>query len=193
MAAESLTIHTWPVGGRAPSWALRSIAPLGLDRLRHRRGAIALAGTWPLGIALPTSDLDILLEAVDVARLKAELDTAFADIPGYRSARIDATDGPAAVAQLPVTPVPIEIFAQALPVTEQMAYRHMIVEGRLLDIAGRPLQDRVRHLKRAGLKTEPAFARALGLPGNPYTAVLNLERQSDAVLRALVGAGPSGG
>ena len=37
----------------------------------------------------------------------------------------------------------------------------------------------VKELKEKGVKTEPAFARLLGLDGDPYVAVLGLENVSD--------------
>ncbi|MGL4365226.1 MAG: DUF4269 domain-containing protein [Cetobacterium sp.] len=36
-------------------------------------------------------------------------------------------------------------------------------------------QDKIVSLKRAGIKTEPAFAKLLELNGNPYEELLNFE------------------
>nr|WP_195571301.1 DUF4269 domain-containing protein [Paenibacillus sp. 1001270B_150601_E10] len=43
-------------------------------------------------------------------------------------------------------------------------------------------------MKRAGLKTEPAFAQWLGLSGDPYEAILHLEQIEDAALKRIVSA-----
>ena len=59
----------------------------------------------------------------------------------------------------------------------------MIAEGRLLRLGSRALRDRVVALKRSGMRTEPAFAQLLGLGGDPYRAVLELEGESDEALR----------
>lgn len=81
--------------------------------------------------------------------------------------------------------VPVEVFCQPVPVHRQHAFRHMVVEGRLLCLSD-ALRPRVMELRRAGLKTEPAFARALGLAGDPHAAVLALEVYSNAELEALL-------
>lgn len=51
----------------------------------------------------------------------------------------------------------------------------MIVEKKILDLKGENFRKRVIELKRKGLKTEPALAELLGLEGNPYEGLLNLD------------------
>ncbi len=41
-------------------------------------------------------------------------------------------------------------------------------------------------MKQSGLKTEAAFAQALGLSGNPYQVILELENRNDEELSILV-------
>lgn len=41
-------------------------------------------------------------------------------------------------------------------------------------------------LKREGLKAEPAFAKVLSLPGDPYVALLELEPLSNAQLQEVI-------
>lgn len=62
----------------------------------------------------------------------------------------------------------------------------MVVQARLLEIGGEALRQAVIALKRSGLKTEPAFARLLGLAGDAYQALLTLEASSDGDLRRLL-------
>ena len=80
----------------------------------------------------------------------------------------------------------VEIFGQDRPVTEQWGFRPMVVEARLLDLGGPGFRNAILALRHQGLKTEPAFARLLGLGGDPYAAVLTLEAWSDSALRRLV-------
>lgn len=70
---------------------------------------------------------------------------------------------------------PVEIFCQATDPKKQLAYRHMVIEYRLLQQGGDELKRKVMELKMLGIKTEPAFALILGLAGDPYEALLALE------------------
>ena len=49
----------------------------------------------------------------------------------------------------------------------------------MLRFGGQQLREEIRALKRQGVKTEPAVAQLLGLPGDPYQAVLDLASLSD--------------
>lgn len=140
-----------------------------------------LVGTFPLGLQIEGSDLDLACTCAD-------LDVFAGALAGLGFPRIErrALEPDAVVASMVVGDVEVEVFGQALPVHAQAGFRHMIVEGRLLVLGGAPLADRVRAAKRAGLKTEPAFAAVLGLHGDPYRAVLDLEALPSDRLAALV-------
>ncbi|TXK23272.1 DUF4269 domain-containing protein, partial [Pontibacter qinzhouensis] len=71
----------------------------------------------------------------------------------------------------------IEIFGQNKPSQEQYAYRHMVVEYYLLLSKGNKFRQTIRELKDQGFKTEPAFAHALGLEGDPYLELLKYEEK----------------
>lgn len=147
--------------------------------------ASGLAGTFPLDLAVAGSDLDILVQADDPASLGPVLDGAFGREAGYGRRMVDVADGPALVACFTLDGLPVEIFAHPLPVEQQTGWRHMLVEARLLALAP-TLRPALRALKAAGLKTEPAFARLLGLPGDPYQALLDLETGTDQDLLDLL-------
>lgn len=148
-----------------------------------------LAGTVPLDIDVEGSDLDILCQASDFDALERALHS-YRLQPGFAIQRVIIRDRPTLLASWPNTSFPIELFAQNRPVLEQEGFRHLIVEARLLAIGGEPLREAIRALKHGGLKTEPAFARWLGLAGDPYDALLELESWGDEALWPLVsGAG----
>ena len=70
--------------------------------------------------------------------------------------------------------------------TRQGAYRHMVIQARLLEAGGEAFRGEIVALRRAGLKTEPAFARRLAIAGDPYVALLALEHMDDDGLRKLL-------
>jgi hypothetical protein len=142
-----------------------------------------LVGTYPLGLQVAGSDIDIACEADDLAQFERDLIAAVGPTP-----RIERLPGqpPALAAAFSSDGLPIEVFCQSLAVTAQHGFRHMIVEGRLLAAGGPELREAIRARKRAGQKTEPAFAAELGLTGDPYVAVLDLEAWSTEALERLV-------
>lgn len=148
-----------------------------------------LAGTFPLGLQIEGSDLDLLCSAPDLDDFEAALRAALArhSVRLQRLERLSLSPE-ASVASVAWEGPLLEIFCQAIPVCQQQGFRHMVVEGRLLVAGGPRLRERVLAAKRGGLKTEPAFASVLGLPGDPYAALLELERWSWEELRALVEA-----
>ena len=79
----------------------------------------------------------------------------------------------------------IELFCQTIPTNQQWGVRHFKIEQRLLNLEPR-LKKVVFHLKQNGLKTEPAFAAALGLSGDPYSVILEIEDLNDAELAQLI-------
>lgn len=139
-----------------------------------------LVGTFPLGLQVEGSDIDIACSG-PLAEIGAALEP-------YAVARIS---GDTLVAAFAYDDLPIEVFAQSTPIHTQAGFRHMIVEGRLLALGGSVLRERVLAAKRAGTKTEPAFAELLGLPGDPYAALLALETATYDQLRELVAAATS--
>jgi hypothetical protein len=143
-----------------------------------------LVGTFPLDLTVPGSDLDIICEVPDIPTFRQTL-AEFAAYPGY-DVRTASTPGPALVASFEVEGLAVEVFGQAQPTACQNGYRHLVVEARLLAAGGPALRQRVWALKASGMKTEPAFAHLLGLPGNPYHALLALEAYKEAALVALV-------
>lgn len=142
-----------------------------------------LAGTLPLGIETPESDLDILCEAEDLDRFEALVEAAYGYLDDFRQQR-DIADGLASsISSFQYRRFPVEIFAQARPVDQQRAYRHMVAEGRLLREGGEEAAGAIRQLKLDGLKTEPAFGEYFCLDGDPYAV---LAKMADAPTEELV-------
>jgi hypothetical protein len=146
-----------------------------------------IAGTFPLGLDLPGSDIDVLCHAPDGAAFADAVWDALRDQPGFTLRQWSIRDRPV-IASFVADGFPVEVFGQALPVVEQMGWRHFEAERRLLDLGGEPLRVAVMAERSAGRKTEPAFARVFGLAGEPYGAMLDMAARSDAELRAVLGA-----
>lgn len=157
--------------------AARMLDALELDSLVTAR-EWALAGTIPIDLAVDGSDLDVLIRADDPAAAREELRARFRNRPGFASWP-HSREADTWCLSFDAEGVPVEFFVQDVPVAEQRAFRHMVAEAALLEAHGPWLRERVRELKRAGIKTEPAFVQALGLElgkdGDPYLALLDAQ------------------
>lgn len=140
-----------------------------------------VAGTVPLGITRPDSDIDILCHAPDPLVFARALWTGFSNRPGFGMRQWIGTDRPV-IATFQAEGWTVEIFGHALAVTAQPGWRHFEVERRLLLLGGEAMRVAVMAARIAGDKTEPAFARLLGLAGDPYAALLALSDESDRLL-----------
>lgn len=148
-----------------------------------------LAGTFPLGIETPTSDLDILCYAEDLERFEQVVSAVYGDEEEFEVTRNVKNDLPTVICSFRTGRMPLELFAQPQPTEEQHAYRHMIAEARLLREAGEEALWAIRELKMEGMKTEPAFGQYFHLPDDPYESLLTLadvsaEELSDVVVQA---------
>ncbi|WP_236549137.1 DUF4269 domain-containing protein [Novosphingobium sp. TCA1] len=144
-----------------------------------------VAGTFPLGLAVSGSDIDVLCHAPDADAFAAALWDACGDFEDFAMWQWRKADRPV-IAVFSLAGVPFEIFGQAQPVEAQHGWRHFAVEARLLRLGGADLHEAVMAARRAGAKTEPAFARVLGLEGDPYLAMLALADRDDDGLREVL-------
>jgi hypothetical protein len=143
-----------------------------------------LAGTFPLDVAVAGSDLDILCEVHIHPLFVAHIELCFGKENGFRLETTARGGSQVTIVNFAVDSLPVQLYGVPTPVHEQAAYLHMDVEYRLLQLGGSTVRERILALKKAGLKTEPAFAAWLGLAGNPYAALLELARLSDEELAA---------
>lgn len=160
--------------------AYATLASLGLfDVLRPFDPA--LVSTVCLQLDRPGSDLDVICELTAPVAFAARVQRAFGNRPGFELTDRGTTPF-SMVARFDAPAFPVEVFAEARPVEEQYAWRHLSVMARLLRIAPE-FRAPVRQLKGEGLATEEAFAVLLGLEGDPYEAILALEEATEAQLR----------
>lgn len=134
-----------------------------------------LAGTIPIEIDISTSDLDIVCHCEDVHQFSEKLIDLFGEQEGFSIQTKLVNKEPTTIANFQGKHFPIELFGQAIPSQKQDAFRHMLIEHQILQEKDSTFTQKIIHLKKSGVKTEPAFAQLLGLKGNPYQALLKLE------------------
>ncbi|WCT75178.1 DUF4269 domain-containing protein [Sphingomonas naphthae] len=144
-----------------------------------------VAGTLPIGLDRADSDIDILCHATDLAAFADRLWAGWRDEADFAIHQWTVVPH-AIVARFRRDGWPFEIFAVGEPVERQAGWRHFVVERRLLDLAPPRFRTAIRDRRHTGEKTEPAFAAALGLTGDPYVAMLGLYDADDSHLAALL-------
>jgi hypothetical protein len=165
--------------------AYRALSKLKIDALLADYNPV-LAGTIPLQLDLPGSDLDILCEFEDRQGFARCLTLNFGRLPGFSIVERIHQELPTILGRFDYLCFPIEIFGQPLAVQKQRAFRHMFVEARLLQIGGESARQAIVELKKSGMKTEPAFGEFFNLPGDPYQTLLELADLSQPELLALL-------
>lgn len=135
-----------------------------------------LVGTIPIQIDVEGSDLDIICQVEDFSEFRVLVAESFGE---YDDFKISYSDDPLMVVNFFIDNMELEIFATPHPYHQNNAYRHMLVEDRVLRLLGNVFRDEIIRLKKSGVKTEPAFAYLLGLQEDPYISLLEIESLSD--------------
>ncbi len=131
-----------------------------------------LAGTIPIGIDIPTSDLDIICTCKNHFKFSTELIQLFGNQKNFMIETKLVREIQTTITTFDGAFYPIEIFGQHIASTKQNAFLHMLVEDQILTHKGKDFKEKIIALKKEGTKTEPAFAQLLGLKGDPYIELL---------------------
>ncbi|MCZ4281257.1 DUF4269 domain-containing protein [Kiloniella laminariae] len=142
----------------------------------------AVIGTPPLGIAIDNSDIDIACFANDPDDLSQLLCAEYGKYQGYHVKNFHSPPYTTHVLNFVAQGWEVEFFIQNQPLNQQYGVRHFHIEKRLLALFGPAFRQSVIALKKRGIKTEPAFAQLLGIKGDPYINLLELENYSDSQL-----------
>ncbi|MGV3586798.1 MAG: DUF4269 domain-containing protein [Adhaeribacter sp.] len=134
-----------------------------------------LTGTIPIGIDLPESDLDIICECSNHQEFAETITRLYSNKDKFEIRTNTWNNLFSTIATFRAEEFEIEIFGQDYPTEEQNAYRHMLVEHKILNLKDNKFRAEIIRLKQEGLKTEPAFAKLLGLVGDPYVELLKFE------------------
>ncbi len=145
-----------------------------------------VCGVIPIGIDLPGSEVNIIMQANDLPRLMKEIDAAYASMKKFEQGISRVDDKASLAASFEYEGTRIQLFVSETPVQDQDAYRHMVQEHRLLLAGGGELTERIVQRKKEGAGTEEAFAFILGLSGSADDALTRIESLSDSAVCDLV-------
>jgi len=132
----------------------------------------ALTGTIPIDIDVENSDIDIICYCRNLDEFRDKITENYETQDEFEIKIKDIRNNKTVVARFKSQGFAIEIFGQNRAVTAQEAYRHMLIEHKILQEKGSEFRNKVIDLKNKGYKTEPAFAKLLNLTGDPYIELL---------------------
>jgi len=134
-----------------------------------------LVGTIPINIDTEKSDLDIICCWANKSEFICTLKSSFCNEVDFSISEKIKNNNEVVVAKFMLEEFPVEVYGQNLPTTEQNGFRHMVIEHKLLLERGESFRLQIVALKKQGYKTEPAFAKLLGLNSdNPFDELLKL-------------------
>lgn len=164
--------------------ALKTSRVLDILREGDSIGAV-LAGSIPIDLAVEDSDLDIIVTASDLKSQAQLLKALWGEERDFRSSRGIVLGVPTLLTTFRIGDEDFEIFSQTTPIPLQNAVRHLLIEERLLKLGGSNFRAAVLEMRRAGMKTEPAFGAVLQFAEgiDPYRELLELEERTDSELR----------
>jgi predicted metalloenzyme YecM len=147
-----------------------------------------IAGTFPLGIQTENSDVDILLFCDDLEKALLRLKNIYGSFDAFESykSKLAPSETTYGIVRFCLDEVPFELYLENTPTVRQRAYLHFQIEERLLRLGGERLVQTIIDLRKRGMKTEPAFAVALNLQGDPYLKLLEMHHWSEKKLDSLV-------
>lgn len=149
-----------------------------------------IAGTFPLGIETPDSDLDILICHSDLEEALQLLKKLYGEKEHFKYSRFKSRESDSVCVQFTINQIDFEIFCQSIPSVQQYGYQHFLAEEKVINFGLNSelfsMKNELKRLKLSGLKTEPAFAFMLGLIGDPYEEVLKLQKMPLAELIKLL-------
>ncbi|MGO0059951.1 DUF4269 domain-containing protein [Brevibacillus fluminis] len=159
---------------------------LGIMETLHAFDPI-LVGTIPLDIDIGSSDLDIVCCTAEMELFSQTVYEAYGQLGAYAEGRTIVRGIETAVIGFHYDGFLFELFAQPVPSERQNGYRHMVIEARMLAVGGARMRDEIRKLKRAGMKTEPAFMHYLQVAcEDPYEELLAFETMRDEELSRML-------
>jgi len=169
------------IGNKRQSDAYLAINELNIFNILEKFNPI-LAGTIPLEIDIDSSDLDLICESSDLLEFQSTLKFYFGNMDSFDTYIPKVRDIPTIVATFKFYNFTFEIFCQSVPVENQFAVIHLKIEERLLRLSGDHVKEKIRNLKKQGMKTELAFATYFKIKGDPYEELAKMADYTDQQL-----------
>ncbi|KLV27102.1 DUF4269 domain-containing protein [Niallia circulans] len=157
-------------GSAKQQQAYLALKKLKINEILHSYKPI-LCGTIPIGVDIESSDLDIIMEVYEFEIFSQIVIDYFGKMNHFRLKRLMIREVEVIKANFYFDGFEFELFGQPIPVKQQYAYLHMIIEHAVLRI-NPSVKEEVLIRKKQGYKTEPAFCQVLGLKGDPYQALI---------------------
>lgn len=148
-----------------------------LERLKEYSPIVV--GTIPLGIDIPSSDLDVVCQLNDQEDIH-DLVTKY--YGHYDHFTITQMGEKAYAYNFWFDDCEIEIYASSVPTERSNSYRHLLIGSRLLQLYGEEFRKKIIQLKENGYRTEPAIAKLLNLQGEIYETIFKIESYTDEEL-----------
>lgn len=148
-----------------------------------------VTGTFPLALGTEDSDLDLTICCKDFKSLGSRLESLYGSLQEFSLEQVEIDSLDTLICSFFFGGVRFEIFAQGIASVKQKSFIHFAVEEKILKFGGETLRKQVQMERLKGLKTEPAFAKVLGLKGDPYTELLHWQTKPVKFLRRLIEGG----
>ncbi|TDO96584.1 DUF4269 domain-containing protein [Flavobacterium sp. 245] len=132
-----------------------------------------LVGTIPINIDIENSDLDIICYWQNKSHFIEKITSLFKNKPAFEIREAIINQQESIISSFKLDNFEIEVFGQNIPTKNQNGYRHMIIEHQILQSRDEIFRQEIIKLKKNGHKTEPAFAKLLGLKNDPYSELLD--------------------
>lgn len=169
------TLDYLQVGNAKQQRAYLALKKLKIDEILHPYKPI-LCGTIPIGVDIEDSDLDIIMEVYEFENFKQIVTEYFGEMDYFRLKRLMIREVDVMKANFYFNGFEFELFGQPIPVKQQFAYLHMIIEQAILRI-NPAIKEEILKLKKQGYKTEPAFCQVLGLKGDSYYSLIQYGKE----------------
>lgn len=141
-----------------------------------------ISGSVPLGISGEGGDVDILFDVKDFNQFKDSVLDLRSRVKNFEIKTIPLQSEPCVFLSFNFNGNDFEWVGQNKCSLKQRAHQHLLIEARLLNIAGPQSIKDIAQIKQEGLKTEPAFAKYFGIEGDPYLRLLEISQESEQFL-----------